>query len=375
MLVMIVATSMVNGFTTEITKKIFGFWGQVHVVKNEINDSFDETPISQNLPVVKKIKALEGIQSINAYATKAVILKTREEMEGIVMKGVDKDYDWTFLKQYLVAGKLPKFTSEGFSRDILISATTARRLKLEVGQSVLVYFMKKGAKVPIGRKFAVSGFYNTGLEEYDQKFALCDINLIRKVNKWSDDQVGGFEIKLDDISKMDYFGDEIYYKMIDQNLFSYTIKEEYPNIFEWLSLQRLNELIILLLMLLVAIFTMCTTLLILILDRTQMIGVLKALGANNFTIMRVFVYHAAFIVLKGMVIGNIIGYGLCLVQKYFKVIRLPEADYYLSVAPVQFTLQSFLSINLITLLMCTIMLFLPALLIANVKPLKAIRFD
>lgn len=373
--VMLVSTAIVNGFTTEIQEKIFGFWGEITVFHSGDGDISEEFPVDMSMPVFSKIKKLPEIESINPYATKAVILKTSDEMEGMVMKGVDENYNWKFLKQYLIKGKIPTISNNSISRDILISSTTANRLSVDSGQSILIYFMKKDSKLPIGRKFTISGIYNTGLDEYDQKFILGDIALIQKINKWENNRVGGIEIKLKDSKKMMEIEDKIYRTMLDQTLSSSTIKSQLPNIFEWLDLQKTNEFIILTLMIIVATFNMITALLILILDRTQMIGILKAMGAKTRVIQQIFLYKAGYIILNGLFWGNFIGLSICFIQKKFEIIKLPEKEYYLSVAPIKLDFLPILFINFGTLFICLLILLLPSFFISKIKPVQAIRFN
>lgn len=373
--VMIVSTAIISGFTFEIKEKIFGFWGQITVFHSGDGNGSEEIPIDKTLPIFKDIKNLPELESINPYATKAIILKTRDDMEGMMLKGIDESYNWNFLKTHLVEGSLPKIINGEMSRDILISSTTARRLKLNRGQAVLVYFMKKGSNLPIGKRFNVSGIYNTGLDEYDQKFILGDISLIQKVNKWESNQVGGFEIKLKDFNKMEIIEDKIYRTMLDQTLSSSTIKSQLPNIFEWLELQKMNEIIILILMIIVATLNMVTALLILILDRTQMIGILKAMGAKTQMIQSIFLYKAAYIILNGLFWGNLIGMGICLIQKKFGIITLPEKEYYLNVAPIKLEILPILGINLGTLIICLSVLLIPSYFVSKINPVKAIRFN
>lgn len=373
--VMIVSTAIINGFTFEIQEKIFGFWGQITVFHSGDGNASEEIPVEKTLPIFSQIKKMPELESINPYATKPVILKTRDEMEGMMLKGVDENYNWNFLKKHLVVGNIPKIEDGAISREILISSTTANRLKLKVEQAVLVYFMKKGSNLPIGKKFTVSGIYNTGLDEYDQKFIIADIGLVQKVNKWEQNQVGGFELKLKDFNKMDIIEDKIYRTMLDQTLSSSTIKSQLPNIFEWLDLQKMNEFIILILMIIVATLNMVTALLILILDRTKMVGILKAVGAKTRTIQSIFLYKAAYIILNGLFWGNLIGLTICFLQKKYSIITLPEKEYYLNVAPIKIELLPILGINIGTFTICLLVLLIPSLFVSKINPVKTIRFN
>jgi lipoprotein-releasing system permease protein len=252
---------------------------------------------------------------------------------------------------------------------------TAHRLGLQVGDKAIVYFIRKDKPQPIGRRFEVCGLYNTGLEEYDRQFALADMRVVQQVNGWDSLQISGFEIRLDNTDYIQETGDEVYYRYIPKDLYSETIYEINPNIFEWLQLQKTNEYIILGLMLLVAILNMVSALLILILDRRRMIGLLKALGARNSQLRNIFIFNAAFIVLQGLAWGNLIGIGIGMLQKYGQIIKLPEESYYLAVAPVRFDWMEILVINAGSILLCVAALYLPSRIVAGVSPVKAIRFS
>lgn len=275
--VMVVATVMVNGFTYEISRKIFGFWGHIQVHHFDNNKSFEDIPISRVQNFVPKLLAEKEVVNIAPYATKSGIIKTADEIEGVVVKGIDATYPLDDIRSFLTEGQLPVLDSVEASRDLLLSTTTARRMNIGVGDRVIVYFVRSDRPMPIGRRFEVSGLYNTGLEEYDRQFALADMRIIQQVNGWDSSEVSGFEIRLAGTGLIQEMGEKVYYEYIPKDLYSETIYEMNPNIFEWLQLQKTNEYIILGLMLLVAILNMVTALLILILDRTRMIGLLKAL--------------------------------------------------------------------------------------------------
>ena len=373
--VMVVATVMVNGFTYEISRKIFGFWGHIQVHHFDNNKSFEDIPISRVQNFVPKLLAEKEVVNIAPYATKSGIIKTADEIEGVVVKGIDATYPLDDIRSFLTEGQLPVLDSVEASRDLLLSTTTARRMNIGVGDRVIVYFVRSDRPMPIGRRFEVSGLYNTGLEEYDRQFALADMRIIQQVNGWDSSEVSGFEIRLAGTGLIQEMGEKVYYEYIPKDLYSETIYEMNPNIFEWLQLQKTNEYIILGLMLLVAILNMVTALLILILDRTRMIGLLKALGAGNAQLRAVFLYNAAFIVLQGLLWGNLFGIGIGVLQKYGQVIRLPEESYYLSVAPVRFDWTEIILLNVFSLMLCMLALLLPARVVAGISPLKAIRFS
>ncbi len=373
--VMIVSTCMVSGFSKEIKERIFGFWGEIHITNFDNNESFETTPIKKEQVFLDKIRKANDVRNVAPFIIKAGILKTKSEIEGIALKGVDKDYDWKTIQTYLKEGSILSFKDTIASKDILISKSTAKRLNLKVGDNVIAYFIRKDLVAPLGRKLKVCGIFHTGLEEYDKQYALVDIQLLRELNQWKANEVAGYEVRLKNMDRMDAFKDSIYYKYVDQSVNAQTMKEINRNIFEWLDLQKINEYLILGFMVLVAMLNMITALIILILDRTNMIGILKSLGANNKSITKVFIYNAAYIILNGLFWGNILGLGICLIQHYTGFIKLNEENYYLSVAPVYFNIWAIVLINIGTLLICTVILLLPTRLISRISPMKAIRFE
>lgn len=373
--VMLVSTCMVTGFSKEIKERIFGFWGEIHITSFDNSDSYGNNAIKENEVLVDKIRKAKEVKNIAPFIMKACILKTKTDIQGIALKGVDKSYDWKTIQTFVQDGKLPDINNQEISKEILISKSTAKTLKLKVGDNVIAYFIRKDLAAPQGRKLKVSGIYHTGLEEYDKQFALIDIQILRELNEWKNNEVAGYEVRLNDMNKMNAFKDSIYYKYIGQSVNAQTMQEINRNIFEWLDLQKVNEYLILGFMVLVAVLNMITALIILILDRTQMIGILKSLGANNKSISKVFIYNAAYIILNGLFWGNVIGIGICVLQHFTGFIKLNEENYYLSVAPVYFNIFAILLINIGTLLICTLILLLPVQLISRISPMKAIRFD
>lgn len=395
--VMITTNALIAGFKKEISSKIFGFWGHIHITDTDISTSLLEAypiktqqPFYPNLDTVINVEYIQtrkflwweweefaktkgGIRHIQVFAVKPGIIKSKSEIEGILLKGVGKDFDWQFMQRYLVKGQKLNLPDTAMSSDILISQQTANRLRIEVGDSFVVHFVQKGEQLK--RRFTVSGIYKTGLEEYDKVFALVDIRQIQRLLGWQADEVGGFEVFLDDIDDLSLITDYIYYEKLPNNLYAETIRDKLREIFEWLELQNINEVVILGLMVVVAIINMITALLILILERTNMIGTLKALGTTNWSIRRIFLYHAAYIVIVGLFWGNFIGIGLCVLQDQFELIKLSEENYYLSVAPVQLQWWSILIINAGTLLVTLLFLIVPSYLVTRISPVKAIRFN
>lgn len=395
--VMICAMALIAGFKKEISGKIFGFWGHIHITDTELYQSLLEIqPIALNQPFYPSLDTLEsisypathrfagfqwqglekthgGIRHIQAFTLKPGIIKSRNEMEGIILKGVGSDFDWEFLKSYLQEGAPFDFNQSEAGDGILISRQTANRLNVQVGDRFRVHFVEKGNQIK--RSFTVSGIFKTGLEEYDSKFALVDIRKIQQLLGWEENQVGGFEVFIDDIRDLDAFSEYIYYRILPPDLYAESIRQKMPQIFEWLSLQDINEMVILTLMTIVAVINMITALLILILERTNMIGILKSLGAGNWSIRKIFLIYAAQITLKGLLWGNGLGIFLVLLQKYGRFIRLSEENYYLSYAPVHLQPMNLLLLNVGALIIILLFLIVPSYLVTRISPIRAIRFS
>lgn len=374
MVVMVVTTASVNGFKYEISRKIFGFWGHIHINTYDLNYSYEDIqPISVKQSFYPNLDTLPGVHHIQVYANIAGIIKTPDNIEGIMLKGIGSDFDWTFLRSFLIQGDTLNLADSTKSNSILISQKTAKRLMLKTGDGMVVYFVKDRPKV---RKFTVAGIYKTGLEEYDEKYALVDIRHIQKINGWEDDQVGGFEVILDNVNDIDTMTNLLNDEIIgaDTPLQVQSMKDIDPNIFEWLELQNTNEQIILVLMIFVAIINMAAALLILILERTNMIGILKALGATNRIVQQIFLYNAAIIMGVGLFIGNVIGLGVCYLQQHYGIIKLSEEQYYLSVAPMKINWPVLIGLNAGSLIVCVLVMLLPSLMVVAIQPIKAIRF-
>ncbi len=372
--VMIIATATITGFQKEIGEKVFGFFGHIHIMGFDYNysQSLENEPINKNQNFYPSIDTFPEIKHIQVYATKPGIIKVNDQIEGIVLKGISDDFDWNFFQQSLTEGKIFSIDSTSTSDDILISKYTAQRLRLKVKDEVLIYFIQQPPRV---RKLTVSGVYNTGLEEYDKIYALIDIKHIQKLNNWDQNQIGGFEIFTSDVNDLDKMVDFVYNNILDLSLNARTIKDINPNIFDWLALQNINQRVILILMTVVAAINLITVLLILILERTNMIGILKALGASDCLIRKIFIYNAVYIILKGLFWGNLIGIGLCFAQKYLELISLPEESYYLSYVPIDINWVAILIINLSAIIINALILLIPSYLIVKVNPIKAIRFS
>jgi lipoprotein-releasing system permease protein len=398
--VMIIANALIKGFKSEISDKMFSFWGHIHITSAQQTTTYEPIPILADETFLPKLKALKtlpdsflkieniigetkntegvakpslgGIKHVQAYATKAGIIKTKDNFEGVILKGVSTDFNWSFIDQYIIEGRKLNSCSADSCNEILISKSTADRLNLKLNGKFIVHFVQNNAQEQ--RLFQIVGIYKTGLEEYDKKFALVDIQPIQALLGWSSNQIAGYEVFVDDIRDLNRMNNFIYNELISSQFSSQTIRQEQPSIFEWLDLQDVNEKVILGLMLLVGIINMVTALLILILERTNMIGTLKSLGSSNWSIQRIFLYYGAIIICIGLLIGNVVGIGLAFLEQKFKFIKLSEADYYLSYAPIKFDLITILSLNLGTLLITTLFLLLPTLLVLSISPVKAIQF-
>jgi len=370
--VMFLSIAILSGFQKEIREKVIGFGGHIQIVRFEENQSFEPTPINKEQEFLPALNNLEGIKHIQVFATKAGIIKTEDQIQGIVLKGIGSDYDWSFFQNKIKEGRSFHVTDTSRSDEVIISRKQCNLLNLKLGDDLRVYFIS-GEHV-LGRKFNIVGIYETGLEEFDNIYILGDIHHIRRLNRWEPGEVGGFEILIDDFNDIDHLGKEVY-KSIGFDLNATTIKQLYPQIFDWLSLQDINVMIILILMILVAGITMISTLLILILERTNTIGILKALGMKNSSIRKVFLYQSVVIIGMGLLIGNLVGFGFSLLQIRYGLVTLPQESYYMSVVPIHLNGLNILLLNLGTLLVCYLMLLIPSMIITRISPIKAIRFS
>ena len=369
--VMFIAVAILTGFQKEVREKVIGFGAHIQISHYDENSSLETKPISTHQDFYPSIETIKGIRHIQVYATKAGIIKTADQIQGIVLKGIGPDYDLTFFSNKIIAGHFPHLSDTGKTNDVLISKNLAALLKLRLNDDIRMYFIS--GTTTLGRKFHIAGIYETGLEEFDKVYVLCDIKHIQKLNNWQPDEVGGFEVILDNFNDLDKMGKYIYHK-IGMTLDAKTIRDLYPQIFDWLDLQDINVLIILVLMVLVSGITMISTLLILILERTNMIGILKALGMPNGGIRRVFLINAAYIIGQGLFWGNLIGITLCIVQQKYGIITLPQESYYVSVVPVNLDGWNILLLNAGTVVVCLAMLLVPSYVTSRISPVRAIRF-
>lgn len=382
--VMIIAVAILFGFKKEIRNKIVGFGGNIQIVNYDANSSYETQPVNRNQDFLPKLKQTSGVTHVQEFAIKAGIIKTKSDVQGVVLKGVGSDFDWAFFKKNLVEGSTFNVVDSAKSNSIIISKYLSNLLKLKVNDDFLVYFIpKQGAsqEFPKARKFKISGIYETSVEEMDKIFVICDIGHIQKLNKWDENQVSGFEVYIKDFDDVDHMKEEVNdvvgYGMSENGSFLrvQSIKEKYPQIFDWLDLQDMNVVIILILMLAVSGFNMISGLLILILDRTNMIGILKALGASSKNVRQIFILESGFLIMKGLLWGNIFGIGLCLAQKYFGLFKLDAATYYLSQVPIDLNIWYLLALNIGTIVVTILMQILPSLIIARLSPAETIKYS
>jgi len=370
--VMMLALFIVQGFQNEIRNKIIGFGGHIQVSKFSSNNSFEAVPLEYPAPYFNDLYSIKGIRHIQAFTTKAGIIKAEDAIEGVLFKGVDKDFEWSFFSNQLKKGRLPVFNDTVRSNEILISRTLANRLNLDADSSLIMYFVQDP---PRSRKFIISGLYDTGLQEseFDQLVIIGDMRQIQRLNNWEANQVGGVEILIERFNDLEP-ATSLVYEALPPDLETSSITERYPQIFNWLEMMDTNVVIIISLMLLVGIINMITALLIMILERTSMIGLLKSLGADNRLIRRIFIHQAGGMLLKGMIGGNVTGLILAFVQFYFKPFGLNPETYYVAYVPLTFDWLGLILLNVGVFFICMLAMLLPAMIISRISPAQAMRF-
>ena len=376
--VMIVTVAVVLGFQHTIRDKVVGFGSHIQVQNILTFNSTDRYPVCINDSMMQVLKGLKGVRHVERYAITQGILKTDEDFLGVLFKGVGPEYDMTFLKQHLVEGEIPLFSDTTNTNKLLLSRMIADKLRLKVGDKVYAYFIDESVRT---RRYTISGIYQTNMTRFDEALCITDLYAAVKINDWEPDQVTGAELLVNDFEQLQVTENEVIEKVnrssdpYGQTLSSQTIYEAYPQVFTWLELLDINVWIILALMVCVAGFTMISGLLIIILERTQMIGVLKAIGARNKTIRHTFLWFAAFIIGQGLLLGNILGIGIVLLQRATGLITLDPQTYYVSEVPMEINIPLFVLLNIATLLISIFVLIAPSFLISHIHPAKSMRYE
>lgn len=369
--VMILSVAILKGFQSNVKEKIRGFSGDIQVSKLDMNASMENSPFAANDNFINKCKADPRITHVAPYATKNGIIKVNDEIEGVVLKGVDKTYDWQFMQDMLASGRVIDFKdSVEAQKEIMISQYTANRLKLKLGDNMLMYFVQNDLRK---RKFKIVGIFDIGVEEVDKTFVIGSLNLIKRLNNWHDNEIGGYEIKVNDFDNLTAINSNIG-NIIPTALKSVTITESYQTVFDWLQLLDVNTRVILILMFAVAVINMISALLIMILERTSMIGMFKAMGATNWNIQQIFLTNAFYLLGFGLLLGNLFGIGLGLLQYKTHLFTLDQANYYMRFVPIQLDWVDIVMLNVGTLVICLLVLIIPSRLVSSISPVKAIRF-
>ncbi len=374
-IMMLIAFATGLGLQHKIRDKIAAFNGHVTISEFTSNSTYEDfQPISRDKDFYPDFQTVPSVDHIQATASKYGVIRTEKDFEGVIAKGVGEDYRWDYLDEYLVEGKLPDL-SKKYSQEVLISDNIADRLEFKLGDQMIIYFLNnKNSERPRLLALNIVGIFDSGFKDFDDQFLFIDIEQVQRINKWDEDQVGNFEVFIDDLSSIERSGEEIY-AAIDSFLNAETIIDQYPSIFEWLKMFDFNILIIFIVMIAVSGINMITALLVLILERTQMVGIFKALGASNWQIRKMFILQAGYLIIKGLFWGNLIGLGLLFAQKYFGFIALDKSTYYVSQAPVYLSLDYVLGVNLGVIICCVLIMIIPSYLIRKISPVEAIKFE
>jgi lipoprotein-releasing system permease protein len=374
MMLMIISLSTGLGLKRAISNKIIGFSGHITITRYDLNNSYEQQAISMDSITTDELKNLSQINHVQPFATKAGILTGADDFEGIVLKGVDQTYDWTFFKENIREGRIPAVQDSARNDSVLISTTLANRLRITLHDTVRMYFMQQAPKPPRIRRFYVAGIFATGLDEFDKTYIIGDLKHVQRLNSWRDDEVGGYEVTLTEPIQLEETT-ALLRAELPYDLDARSVRSQNEQLFQWLDLFDLNIYLIIGIMLAVAIINMISALLILILDRTNMIGLLKALGMPNGKLMQVFLHQSARIIFKGLFWGNLLGIGFCLVQQHFGIITLDPETYYVTQAPIAIDLPLLLLLNAGVVVVCLISLLLPALLVSKISPVRALRYE
>ena len=370
--VMMISFLILDGFRKEVKDKIYSFSGHIQVTKYSLDNSMQEEPISVNNPLYQRPEQFDQVDHVQVFSHKAGLLKTEDEVLGAFVKGVGSDFDSVRFKPNISRGQFIRFDSSKYSTDVLISQKIANILQIDTGDNVRMHFFDPPDNRV--RKLHVRGVYSTGIEEFDDQMIIGDIRMIQRLNNWADTLVGGYEVFLTDSRQVDQVEEDLQNEL-DYSLFVEKVSDKYVQIFEWLDLINNNVVVFLALILFVACFNIVSILLILIMERTQMIGILKALGAKNRQIRSIFTYNGMLLIVKGMLIGNVVGIGFGLLQSYFKIIPLDPENYYMDFVPIQWDFLTIVLLNLLTFVVVGLVLGIPTVVILRIDPIKAIRFD
>ncbi len=397
MMVMIITTNVIKGFKNEISAKVFDFWGHIQIADGQSGDRFEAIPFERDEDLLDTLRSINrityarppsvrspqkvppvltssgGVKRAEPFIIVNGILTDNKIFEGVMLRGIEPQYAQERMMDFLHSGQtIQPSGEEQASRDIMISATTAERMNKQVGEALIVNFVLD--EQPLKKRFKIVGIYKTGLIEYDKAFAIVDMAILQEVLGWKEDEISGIEVSVDNLEDMDMISDYIYFELLPGNLYSQSVRKKFYQIFEWLELQDINEYVIITLMILVALINMITGLLIFVLERTKMIGILKALGAQDWSIRKIFLYHAARVLIYGMLIGNGLGLLFCFIQKYTGVLKLSEEYYYLSEVPIQFDIPTMIWINVGTITSILVFLIIPSKVVTSISPVKTIQF-
>jgi lipoprotein-releasing system permease protein len=374
--VMLVSVMILGGFTSTIENKIYSFSGHLQVVKFTLNNAIEESPFVPKSELLTAPHKFEEIRHIQEYGHKATLLKSEQEIQGVLLKGVGPSFDTASFQQNIVEGRFLIFPDSGYSREILISKKVGRVMRVRVGDQVLLNFMDFTTKPPSlrTRQLTVTGLYETGLEDFDDHVIIGDIALIRRLNNWNDSMVGGYEIFVKDVDQIAKV-ERLLYDKLEYDLYPQKVSDKYIQFFDWMKLISKNEVIFLVIITFVACFNMASVLLIMIMERTQMIGLLKAMGASNKLVRKIFVYRGMLLMGKGMLLGNLLGIGLAFLQDKLKIVPLDPQNYYMEYVPIQWDWTMVIILNLLTFLIISLVLFFPTRIITSISPIQSIRFD
>jgi lipoprotein-releasing system permease protein len=372
--VMVLALSFITGFKYEVREKLFGFWGHVHVNEYNPNPSnlVSADPIRLDSTLMSQISGLAHVKQVTPYILRPAILQAKGTMEGIKLKGITRNYQLT--DKVSLTGAMPNFSDSAYSKDIMLSRITAARLNLQEGDELQLYFLEPGTTTPRIRRVRLAGLFHTGMDEVDREFGLCDLRLLQRINNWDADHINGYQLDLDQEAYSEEISDKIFDDFLEAPLTSNTMRAIYPNIFDWLQLQDINARIVLIIMALVAIINLAVGILILIVEKARMVGLFKALGMTGGNLQKIFLYHSLLIALAGIVMGNIFGLGLSMLQQRTGLIKLSEATYYVSQVPVRINGWHILLLDVATILLCLVCMWLPSLYIRRIQPARVLQF-